>query len=287
METFYTIIKIAPNPIAGDNLSIGLLVRTTERFWLHFSEEKKTLARKLLDKKSEFVDYIVKQITQKVEEANNSQTSMFDLKSFLSSERVSHLNVYCNGILRFSEPAFLNDVITENKFEKLFKLLIDKTYQKVKSVKAKSELDEKDYEFNSRINIKLIQRVQNKVHTQLELTPEKLPGLYANFNIDCLGKNGALIGAKGIPFHKTSDTIDKELGHYFSLISILKTTYKQPANSDEFYVIGDEPFDVNSKEHRIWENLRLNPSISLIFSEESDKVAEEIERRNAKSFLEM
>ena len=48
METFYTIIKIAPNPISGDNLSIGLLLRNSERFWLHFSDEKKAVAKRLL-----------------------------------------------------------------------------------------------------------------------------------------------------------------------------------------------------------------------------------------------
>lgn len=286
METFYTIIKIAPNPIAGDNLSIGLLLRNSERFWLHFSDEKKNVAKRLLDGKSDFVDYIVKQITQKVDDANRDLTSelpsMLNLKTFLSSERVSHLNVYCNGILRFSEPNFINDVIDESKFEKLFQLLIDKTYQKVKP-----EVDTKDVTFHNHINDKLIVRVQNKVHTQLDLTPEKLPGLYFNFNIDCLGKNGALIGAKAIPFHKKYETIDKELGHYFGLISILQTTYKQPTNSDKFYIIADEPSDINSKEHRTWENLKHNPSISLLFSEESDKVAEEIESKNAKSFLEV
>jgi hypothetical protein len=286
METFYTIIKIAPNPISGDNLSIGLLVRNSDKFWLHFSDEKKTLAKRLLDNKSDFVDYIIKQITHKVEETNkelsNTQTKLFDLSTFLSSERVAHLNVYCNGLLRFTEPAFLNDVITENKFEKLFQLLIDKTYQKIKP-----EVDEKDVKFHKQIDNKLIKRVQDKVHTQLDLTPEKLPGLYFNFNIDCIGKNGALIGAKAIPFHKKYETIDKELGHYFGLISILQTTYKQPTNADKFFVIGDEPSEINSKEHRTWENIKQNPSITLLYSEESNKVADVIEEHNAKSFLQV
>jgi hypothetical protein len=183
--------------------------------------------------------------------------------------------------LQFSEPAFLNDVITDHKFEKLFQLLIDKTHQKVKQ----EITDQTDFNFHAQINDKLIKRVETKVHTDLELTPEKLPGLYFNFNIDCVGKNGALIGAKAIPFHKKYETIDKELGHYFGLISILQTKYKQATNADTFYVIGNEPSDITSKEHRTWENIKNNPAITLLFSEESDKVAEEIEKRHATEFL--
>ena len=61
MKTFYTIIKIAPNTLAGDTLSIGLLLHNGDKYWLQFSEEKKAVAKKLLDSKAEIVDFVVKQ----------------------------------------------------------------------------------------------------------------------------------------------------------------------------------------------------------------------------------
>jgi len=282
-ETFYTIIKIAPNPVSGDNLSIGLLLRDGNKFWLHFSDEKKSVAKRLLGSKEDAIDFIVKQIEQKVEEANkyNSQNSLFDIKDFLTSDGVSHLNVYFNGILRFSEPSFLNDTITDDKFIKLFKLIIDKTYQK-----EKTQPDIKETEFRNIIETKLIKRVETRVHTNIELTPEKLPGLYYNFNVDCIGLNGAFIGAKAISFHKKYETIDKELSHYFGLISLLNLKYPdRKIKEDKYFVIGDEPIDASSKEHKTWENIRNNPAVTLIHSEQSDLVAEKIEITKAKTFL--
>ncbi len=284
METFYTIIKIAPNSLAGDSLSIGLLLRDGNRFWLHFSAEKKSLAKQLLDGKGDIVDFVVKQIEQKVNEVNerlnNPQNELFQLDNLLTSDRFNHLSVYCNGILRFTEPSYLNDIINEEKFVKLFKLLVDRTY-----LKEKPEVDPKETKFRSIIETKLIKRVHNKVHTNLELTPERLPGLFFNFNIDCLGLNGAFIGAKSIPFYKKNEVIDKELSHYFSLIFTLNLMYPDRKAGDKFYIIGDEPSDVNSKEHRTWENIKNNRAVSLLYAEQADVVAEEIEEKNATQFL--
>lgn len=283
MDTFYTIIKIAPNPVSGDNLSIGLLLRDHNKFWLHFSDEKRSVAKKLLGDKEDSIDFIIRQIEQKVEEINTyyAQNSLFDIKSFLTSDGVSHLSTYFNGILRFSEPSFLNDTITDEKFAKLFKLIVDKTYQK-----EKAQPDIREIEFRSWIEDRLIRRVETRVHTNMELTPEKLPGLYYNFNIDCIGLNGAFIGAKAISFHKKYETIDKELSHYFGLISILNLKYPyRKASENKYFVIGDEPVDVSSKEHKTWENIRNNPAIILIPSQQSGLVADKIEETGARTFL--
>ncbi len=105
------------------------------------------------------------------------------------------------------------------------------------------------------------------------------------FNIDCIGLNGAFTGAKSIPFYKKNETIDKELSHYFSLISTLNLMYPDRDTGDKFYIIGDEPSDVNSKEHRTWENIKKNNAVSLLYAEQADIVAEEIEEKNAKHFL--
>lgn len=284
METFYTIIKIAPNPLAGDTLSIGLLLRDVNKFRVHFSDDRKKLARRLLNTKGDVVDYLAKQIEQKVSDLNNqieqTKDGLFTLDTLLTSERIDHLSIYSNGILRFSEPTFLNDIMNEEKFIKLFQLLVDKTY-----VKSQSIVDDKEIQIRTAIQTKLVDRVKNQVHTDLELTPDKMPGLHSNFNIECLGLNGALIGAKSIPFHKNFDTIDKELGRYFGLILLLNDRYNKNIKQDAFYIIGEEPSIIRQKEHRTWENIKKNPSVTLIHPEEVDKVAKEIEDKKAKAFL--
>lgn len=286
METFYTIIKITPNALAGDTLSIGLLLRDVNKFRVHFSEDRKALARRLLDTRANVVDYMTKQIEQKVSDLNRQleqqKNDLFTLDSLITSERISHLSDYSNGILRFSEPTFLNDIITDEKFIKLFQLLIDKAY-----VRPQHEIDTKEIQIRAAIQTKLLDRVKNQVHTNLNLTPDKLPGLHSNFNIECLGLNGALIGAKAIPFHKKFEVIDKELGHYFGLILLLNDSYSKNIKQDAFYIIGEEPLLSNRKEHKTWENIKKNRSVTLIHPEEVDKVAKEIEDKKARTFLPM
>ena len=72
METYYSIVKIAPNPSAGDSLSIGLLLRDLSGFRLHFSENKKKAAKHLLYENGDVVDFLVKQVEHKIKEINHA-----------------------------------------------------------------------------------------------------------------------------------------------------------------------------------------------------------------------
>jgi len=284
MKTFYTIIKIASNTLAGDTLSIGLLLYNGDKFWLQFSDERKSVAKKLLDANADIVDFASKQLQNKVDEMNKSiseaYSSFFEGNDVPGIPEFKHISNYSNGVLRFSEPAFLNDTVTDEKFQKLFSLLVDKL-----SVKAEKLQDTKDADFKEKIQTKLIKRVENQVHTNLELTPKLVHGLYYNFNIDCLGLNGAFVAAKSIAFHKKYESIDRELGHYFALMSILKLTYKRKSEDDNFYIIADEPSEMESKEHRTWESLMQNPAVKLIQTEQSDLIAQKIEEKQAHKFL--
>lgn len=285
MKTFYTIIKIASNTLAGDTLSIGLLLHNGEKFWLQFSEERIDVAEKLLESKAGFVDFVVTQIEHKVEEMNRSlkaaDYTLFGANNILNDEKFLHISNYSNGVLRFLEPILLNDNINDEKFQQLFSLLIDKNQQKIKL----SLDDSKDKEFKEKIKKNLIEKVQNKVHTNLQFKPDDLAGLYCKFDIECIGLNGAFIAAKGIPFHKKYEAIDKEVSHYMTLISILKLKFKKESAENHFYIIADEPINADSREHRTWESLRKNPAIEIRPTDEAALIAVEIEEKKATTFL--
>jgi hypothetical protein len=68
-------------------------------------------------------------------------------------------------------------------------------------------------------------------------------------------------------------------------MSILKLTYERKSEEDNFYIIADEPSEIDSKEHRTWENIKQNPAVKLIFTEQSEIVAEKIEDKKAHKFL--
>jgi hypothetical protein len=282
MNTFYSIIKISTNTLTNDSLSIGLLLHNGKQFWLQFSEERKLWAKKLLETNADIVDFAARQIQKKVDEMNHgfhtAASELFDAQTLLTADDFAHISQYSNGVLRFSEPMVLNDDINEEKFQSLFHVLIGGGIRQ-----PRLHHEDKERRLKAKIDRELISRVSEKVHTNLELGPERIPGLFFRFNIDCIGLNGSFTAAKCVSFHRTAETIDRELSHYSSLIGILKDKYKR--TNDHFYLIAEEPSNVESKEHKIWEDLSLNPIIKRIFPEEVEKVAIEIEQRNASKFL--
>jgi hypothetical protein len=286
MQTFYTIIKIAPNTMTDDCLSIGLLVCDGSKYWLQFSEERKNASKRLMDENADAVDFIVKQISLHIQKVNKeiikSNTEFFPLNSLLNSEYFSYLNNYSNGLLRFSKPSFLNDVINEEKFLKLFALLIDKNIER--EPKVKDSANEKFYEA---INKNLIKKVEKKIHTKININSATLPSMYFQYEMDCIGLNGTFVGAKSIPFNKSVPTLDKDISHYIALISLLSTKYNKDVKNNNFFLIADEPNVINSPEHITWENIINNPLFKVVNSEQVNTIAEKVDQTNAKTFLEV
>ena len=284
MQTFYTIIKIAPNTMTDDCLSIGLLVCDGSKYWLQFSEDRKNASKRLMDENADAVDFIVKQISLHIQKLNKeiikSNTELFPLNSLLNSEYFSYLNNYSNGLLRFSKPSFLNDVINEEKFLKLFALLIDKNIERGPRVK-----DIANESFYAAINKNLIKKVEKNIHTKVNINSATLPAMYFQYEMDCIGLNGAFVGAKSIPFNKSVLTLDKEISHYIALISLLSTTYNKDVKNNNFFLIADEPTVINSPEHNTWENIINNPLFKVVNSEHVNIIVEKVEQTKAKTFL--
>ncbi|MCD8528657.1 MAG: hypothetical protein LRY27_01460 [Chitinophagales bacterium] len=112
-----------------------------------------------------------------------------------------------------------------------------------------------------------------------------MPTIYFNYEIDCIGLNGAFIGAKSIDFEKSYQTIDKEVSHYYALISSLSSKHKKSLEDNNFYLIANEPKLINSKEYALWDSVYKNSVIKILHPEESDKIADLIEEKEAKTFI--
>ena len=128
METFYTIIKIAPNTVVGDSISIGLLACQSNKYIIRFSERKKNISKNLLHANPESIDFIINKITQHINKQNSTNSNgVIEMRNtkIINPSYFDYLNSYCTGLLQFSKPSFLNDTLSAEKFEKLFSLLID------------------------------------------------------------------------------------------------------------------------------------------------------------------
>jgi hypothetical protein len=283
MKSFYSILKLSPNIATEDSVAIGMLLFDGEKFRYYFSDKKKRLANSLLDDKNVNLNFIVNQIIEKCISINSDKE---ELKFFYKFDKLSeisyfdYLSNYSNGLIQFSKPKGLYEEINDISFEKLINFLFKEPVQKAFMVA--------DNVFTLSKNIierKLINKVDKKVHTHYRFKPEAFPSIYFPYEMDCIGLNGSLIGAKSLSFDKSLQVIDKDISHYFTLISSLTSKYNKSLKDNNFYLISEEPEKVESKEHKLWESVRYNELISVIHPEESDKVADLIIEKKATKFL--
>jgi hypothetical protein len=283
MKKFYTIIKLAPNKAAGDTVAIGMLLFDGSKLKYYISDKKKSIALKLLNDKNIDIDFFLKQITNKCDVINNDieESNLFNKYDKISDvSYINYLSNYSNGLLQFSKPNIFFDEVDDLKFNNLISLFFNETT-------IKNEIlihNEMNYELI--VQNELIEKVNNKIHTNYKFTPNNLNSIYFPFEMDCIGLNGSLIGAKSMSFEKSKTTLDKNLSHYFTLISTLSRKYNKSLKDNKFYLITEEPSEINSEEHNVWESIIKNELVTLIHPEQSNIVADLVFEKNAGKFLE-
>jgi hypothetical protein len=283
MKSFYSILKLSPNIATADSVAIGILVFDGKKFRCYFSEKKRRLANNLIDDENVNLNFIVNQIVEKCHTINSDKD---ELKIYYNFDKISqisyfdYLSQYSNGLIQFSKPTALCDEVTDTAFEKLIYFLFKEPVHKISSAA------DKDFSLaRSIIERKLITKVTQKVHTRYTFKPVTFPSIYFSFEMDCIGLNGSLVGAKSMSFDKSLQVIDKDISHYFTLISSLTSKYNKSLKDNNFYLISEEPEKVDSKEHKLWESITYNELISVIHPEESNKVADLITEKKAAKFL--
>ena len=283
MKKFYTIIQLAPNKAAGDTVAIGMLLFDGSKLKYYISEKKKSIALKLLNDKSIDIDFFIKQITNKCDVINNDidERNLFNKYDKISDvSYINYLSNYSNGLLQFSKPSIFFDEVDDFKFNNLINLFFNENVIKTEI------LIHNDVNFEAIVQNELIEKVNNKIHTNYKFSPTNLNSIYFPFEMDCIGLNGSLIGAKSMSFEKSKTTLDKNLSHYFTLISTLSRKYDKSLMDNKFYLITEEPSVINSEEHIVWESINKNELVTLIHPEQSNIVVDLVFERNAHKFLE-
>ncbi len=287
MKSFYSLIKIAPNSLSDDNLTIGIILSDVNGFRFKFSKEKKQISKSLVSIDNSIIDFLELEIEKKIVETNliikKSKIELFDFEQVLSSSYFEYLSKYSNGILKFSKPNYIAGNINENQFLELYKLFVDSADEKLaKRVKAVDKV------FYDRINTNLIERIKDRVHTNVKFDSNLIPTI-TSFDIDCIGLNGAFVGAKSLPFTQSKDVLQKSIQTYISVIAHLSKQENKNLADNSFFLIADSPTsNKNTAELKFWNQLYKNESLfKLIPSDEAALVAEIIEDRKAHTFLEL
>jgi len=282
MKTYYSIIKVVPNSLVGDAISIGMILSDDNSFFIRFSNSKIRIAKTLLGDKKKLLDFFISKIEESFTKINitDKEMNLFHFPDKINSQYLSYLHKYNNNVIQYDEPKYIAESNTSNTFDALFSLMIEnENLYKEKSISVQS------VKTLENINKKLIERVKHKVHTNIKFTDKIIPSLYFNYEMDCIGLNGVFTAAKSINFNQSELTIQKEVSNYYAISSMLENLKGKYGKENNFYLISDEPDNIGSKEHMLWEKLRKGIKFKLIYSEEADIVAEKIEETNAGMFL--
>ena len=212
MKSFYTLIQISPNPSAGDLITVGLLLKTENNIYLKFSDSKIKIAQRYLGLDENLIPYFKKQLEDEINSTNekilNKPSDFFEISTFITSDYFSYLNKISNNLIQFSKPSHIAADFTSEQFLKFYKMMVDKTESDV----LYETIEENKLSFN--VREKLIQRVENKIHTNIVINKKILPSLYFSLNIDCIGKNGSIVSAKSIDFNSSIQTIERNIIGY-------------------------------------------------------------------------
>ena len=287
MKTVYSLIKIVPNEMSGDSLTIGIILSSPDGVRLKISKTKKVFAKSIVNIDGSLIDFIEREIISKVKEQNkillSSKNSLFENSTFLSSEYFQYLAKYSNGLLKFTEPSFIADNVDDSKFLKLFSLFVDNSLET--GTKKDDSIKKYGKEFYNKVNTNLIEKVKDKVHTRESISRKVVPTLSNPFEMDCIGQNGVLIGAKSLPFIQSKETIYKSINTYISVIAHLSATYQQSLENNKFFLIADQPAK-SSPTFNLWNDLYEHDNIvKVISSDDSGEVAELIEKSGASKFI--
>jgi len=272
--------------MSGDSLTIGIILSTSSGLKVKFSKLKKQLSKSIISSDNSIIDFVEKQILSKVKEHNkfisDNKKGLFEHPSLLDSEYFSYLSKYSNGLLKFTAPSIIADNVDDIKFEKLFSLFVDSSLNFEEDKKPIKKIEKM---FFDKVEAKLISRVKNRVHIHQNIDSKIVPSLFKPFQIDCIGLNGVLVGAKALPFTQSKETLHKSINTYISVIAQLSSKFNKSLDSNNFFLIADQP-NKKTQEYKLWKQLFSDEKLlKVISSDESDQVAEFIEDNNASTFL--
>ncbi len=205
----------------------------------------------------------------------------------LNEDFFDYVNRYSNGLVKFDKARALNFDLDADSFQKIFSVFVDDLFEEKGDVKMDLPKKYTKEEFTNRVEKDLIFPLTGVVNTKAVVDGDKLPGLFFSLELDCIGKNGSVYAAKSFDFENVGITTnDKHLSHFHVFASIFESVQAESnSKHNHFFLIGDEPSEIESPNHELWEAVQKNPLIQLVPLEEANKVTTKIISANAEPFF--
>jgi hypothetical protein len=275
MNSFYSILYAGINPASGDKLAVGLFLRGGEHPRFAWSKRRVAIVRDLMGGDAyRLLAQSLKALQRKAEEPNADPADLFNGgvppkgAYELNEPYFQYLSRYSTNLLTFGPVTPIAVDATEQKFNDLFRLLVDD--RSVAITSHKKDIDE--------TKVQLKERIGARVNWNAELTQQDVPGLLLpTIRLDFIGRNGKDVIGEVVDFEKREYFLEADINKLDNVTHVLE----QKGTLGKAFVVGDEPdAKEHPQQHLAWKALRASKRIELVPTNEIERVSQHLEQQN-------
>lgn len=278
MKTFYSILYAGINPASGEKLAVALFMRGADKEHFAWSKHRTNVVRELMGGDAQrLLVQNLKGLQRKCEETLQGQEGLFAGNAeqqpaggyVLNEPYFNYLTRYSKNLLDFGPVTTIDIEATEQRFNDLFKLLVDERSSAISRSRS-ADIDE--------AKAKLRERISARVNWNAELSQADVPGLLLpSVRLDFIGRNGKSVIGEVVDFEKQEYYLEADINK----LDIVSQMLQQQNQLGKAFLVGDEPDAVDHpNQHRAWEAVRASSRIELVPTTELERVGAHLEKQN-------
>ncbi|WP_442787272.1 hypothetical protein [Flavobacterium suncheonense] len=281
MRTIFSILYIPISATLDERVSIGLIMSNGENHLFKYSHKKLQAIKGLLDNESylilkTYLKSLEKEIN--ITEENENKLFSIDIASkakWVNHSYISYLSKYSNNLLQFSEPKFIDVLLSKEVYRRVFEKYI---------FEYEEEIHVSDSN-NVYQNIKkeLYPKISGKVNIDRTLTSNDFSNLFAPVEVNFIGVNGVPVAGQVFDFEKRHYNLENDITRFISLTKAIELSGHKDG---KYFVLGREPqTNPTDKNHIMWTQIRDAKFLDFVDIDEIGIVEEYIEKNHVTPFF--
>lgn len=273
MTSFFSIAYCPVRPAQDERLSVALFMSDGNKFYFRYSKSKLDALNGLIPKEAhQLLKSNLKSLNEFNHERNANEMLLHTDSRLLSESYFSYLSKYSNNLLSFSPPQPIDLNLSVENFDKLFSRFVHVE----ENIILPPELD-----IVIRVRNRIDPKIRSSVSLDAILTSKEIESLEIPAHVWFIGQNQVDVTGETINFEKRDHDLRSDLYEYLYLIDRLSHSGHK---GGMHYLIGREPRDRNSTQHKLWQEIRSSHILKYVDESEADAISDYVKEHNVRPF---
>lgn len=281
MRTIFSILYIPISATLDERVSIGLIMSNGEEHFFKYSQQKLHAIKGLLDNESYLIlKTYLKSLEKEINttEENSNMLFSIDIASkakWVNHSYISYLSKYSNNLLQFSEPKFIDVVLSNDVYRRVFEKYIFEYGDEIFVANSPNVYEN--------VRTKLYPKISGKVNIDRTLTSDDFSNLFAPVEVNFIGVNGVPVAGQVFDFEKRHYNLENDITRFISLTKAIELNGQKDG---KYFVLGREPqTKPTDKNHMIWTQIRDAKFLDFVDIDEIGIVEEYIDTNHVTPFF--